>query len=65
MRGEADAVLELGVKMAGAQADHLGQLGDRDAPRQIALDVAVQSLQIQRAGRALLGFAEKPQVQRP
>src|SRR5690606_28297456 len=58
VRREGDAVLELDVEVTGAQAGHLGQLGNGDAPRQVVLNMAVQPLQIQRAGRALLRFAE-------
>ena len=63
MGGEADAVLELGVEVAGAQAGDVGQFGNTDAPCQVFADISVQALHIDDAGRAAAGAAEQAQVQ--
>ncbi len=64
MWGQADAVLELRMEMARAEAGDLGQFGDCDASRQVPHDMRVQALQVERpAGRQGLLLAEQAQVQ--
>lgn len=64
VRRQAHAVLELGMKVAGAEAGHLGQLDHRDAPRQVLDDIGVQATDIQAGHGAAAALAEQAQVQR-